>query len=199
MTDLIHCREQKKYLALINAIALLHQLQREVKRASEGDNEVEYVEVTLEDIALANELAGEVLKRSLDEVSPPVRGMYREFRALCKRRAEESACRADQVQLSRREIREATGWSDWQVRTYCQQLADMEYLYAVSGNNAKRFVYELAYYSDDEEEATGMRGLASVEQLREQLKENGNGSSVPRASASGSKRANLAAEKATLR
>lgn len=197
---LIHRREQKKYLALINAIALLHQLQREVKRASEGDNEVEYVEVALEDIALANELAGEVLKRSLDEVSPPVRGMYREFRALCKQRADVAGCRPDQVQLSRREIREATGWSDWQVRTYCQQLADMEYLYAVSGNNGKRFVYELAFYTDDEEEASGMRGLASVDQLKEQLKENGNGSRAKsldkRASGSAG---NLAVEKATLR
>jgi DNA primase len=195
---LIHRREQKKYLALINAIALLHQHQRDVKRAADGEAEVEYVEVRLEDIALANELAGEVLKRSLDEVSPPVRGMYREFRALCKQRAEESACRPDQVQLSRREIREATGWSDWQVRTYCQQLADMEYLYAVSGNNGKRFVYELAFYTEDEEEV-GLRGLVSVEQLKQQLKENGNGSTAPRAVASGAKRANLAVEKATLR
>jgi len=197
---LIHRREQKKYLALINAIALLHQHQRAVKRTADGEAEVEYVEVTLEDIELANELAGEVLKRSLDEVSPPVRGMYREFRALCKRRAEESACRPDQVQLSRREIREATGWSDWQVRTYCQQLADMEYLYAVSGNNGKRFVYELAFYSDDEEEASGMRGLVSVEQLKQQLRENGNGSrakSFDRRS-SGSA-VDLAVEKATLR
>jgi DNA primase catalytic core len=197
---LIHRREQKKYLALINAIALLHQHQRETKRAADGDAEVEYVEVTLEDIELANELAGEVLTRSLDEVSPPVRGMYREFRALCKSRADEAGCRPDQVQLSRREIREATGWSDWQVRTYCQQLADMEYLYAVSGNNGKRFVYELAFYSDDEEEASGLRGLISVEQLKEQLKKNGNGSrakSLDRRS-SGSA-VNLAVEKATLR
>ncbi|HEU4388773.1 MAG TPA: CHC2 zinc finger domain-containing protein [Blastocatellia bacterium] len=206
---LIHRREQKKYLALINAIALLHQHQRETKRTAQDDAEVDYVEVTLEDIELANELAGEVLKRSLDEVSPPVRGMYREFRALCKIRAEESGCRPDQVQLSRREIREATGWSDWQVRTYCQQLADMEYLYAVSGSGGKRFVYELAFYTDDEEEASGLRGLVSIEQLKEQLKENGNGASVPRAVASGSKRAvsspsvsegsDLAVERATLR
>jgi DNA primase len=34
---LMHRREQKKYLALINAIALLHQQQREVKRAARGE------------------------------------------------------------------------------------------------------------------------------------------------------------------
>ena len=184
---LIHRREQKKYLALINSIALLHQYQREVKRESDGETEVEYVEVTLSDIALANELAGEVLKRSLDEVAPPVRGLYREIRAMCKRRADESSCRPDEVQLSRREIREATGWSDWQVRTYCQQLVDMEYLYAVSGNNGKRFMYELACYSEDEDDSPRMRGLVDVEQLRKQLREKGNPG------------ANLAVETETLR
>lgn len=49
----MHRREQKKYLALINAIALLHQHQRDVKRAARSDVEIEYVEVTIEDIALA--------------------------------------------------------------------------------------------------------------------------------------------------
>lgn len=58
---LIHRREQKKYLALIDSIALLHQHQRETKRAVRGDVEVEYVEVKVEDIALANELARDVL------------------------------------------------------------------------------------------------------------------------------------------
>ena len=183
---LIHRREQKKYLALMNAIALLHQHQRQIHRAVDEETEVEYVEVTLDDIALANELAREVLTRSLDEVAPPVRGMYREFRALCKKRTEEMGCSPDEVQLSRREIREATGWSDWQVRTYCNQLVDMEYLYLVSGHNGKRMLYQLAFYSESEEEGPALRGLVDVDQLRERLKEKG-------------QKADLAVKKQTLR
>jgi len=76
---LIHRREQRKYLALINSIALLHQHQREIKRATRGDVEIEYVEVGLYDIALANELASEVLSRALDELAPPVRSLYQEL------------------------------------------------------------------------------------------------------------------------
>jgi hypothetical protein len=72
----------------------------------------------------------------------------------------------------------------------------MEYLYAVSGNNGKRFVYELAFYIEDEDDSPSMRGLVSVEQLKQQLKENGNGTTVPRGLAS---RSDLAVEKATLR
>jgi energy-coupling factor transporter ATP-binding protein EcfA2 len=126
---LILRREQEKYLALINAIALLHQHQREIKRAAGDGVEIEYVEVTLSDIELGNELAQSILSRSLDELSPPVRGMYSEIRRLCEQRAKEQNIGVEKVQLSRREIREATGWSDWQVRVYCEQLVELEYLY----------------------------------------------------------------------
>ncbi len=167
---LLHRREQKKYLALINAIALLRQHQREIKRAVSGNAEIEYVEVTLDDIALAGELAREVLGRALDELSAPVRGMYRELQQLFKQRADELHCEIGDVQLSRREIRDATGWSDWQVRAYCKQLVEMEYLSQVSGANGKRFVYGLVWYGD-EEKPTTLNGLVDVSELRKQFKE----------------------------
>lgn len=166
---LIHRREQKKYLTLINAIALLHQHQREIKRAVRGDAEIEYVEVALEDIALANELARDVLGRSQDELSPPARNLYQEIRKLCVRRAKEMNCSPRQVQVSRREIREETGWSDWQVRVYCRQLVEMEYLYAISGANGRKYTYELAFDEKDEEANPLLRGLVDVEQLRRRL------------------------------
>lgn len=165
---LIHRREQRKYLALINAVALLHQHQRIIKRATRGEVEIEYVEVTLSDIALANQLAGEVLSRALDELSPPVRGMYEEMRRACQKRADEMKCKPEDVQLSRREIREATGWSDWQVRMYCQKLVEMEYLYAIINGNGKPCVYQLARV--DDEDQNSLRGLTDVEELKKQLK-----------------------------
>jgi len=166
---LLHRREQKKYLALINSIALLHQHQREVKRATQGDVEIEYVEVTIDDIALANELAGEVLSRGLDELAPPVRGLYDELRSLCVKRADELKCNVADVQLSRREIREATGWSDWQVRNYCWKLVEMEYLYTTVNGNGRPCVYSLA--RADESERQTLRGLTDVAELKQRLKE----------------------------
>jgi DNA primase catalytic core len=164
---LMHRREQKKYLALINAIALLHQHQREVKRAARGDVEIEYVEVTIADIALANELAQDVLSRGLDELAAPVRGLYDELRKLCVQRAEEMNCQPDAVLLSRREIREATGWSDWQVRSYCRQLVEMEYLYATINGNGRPCVYSLARVEENGRD--GLRGLTDVAELQQRL------------------------------
>lgn len=166
---LMHRREQKKYLALINSIALLHQHQREIKRATRGDVEIEYLEVTIADIALANELASEVLARGLDELAAPVRGLYQELRAVCVKRADALKCQPDEVQLSRREIREATGWSDWQVRSYCRQLVEMEYLYASVNGNGRPCVYSLA--RADENGTDGLRGLTDVAQIERQLRE----------------------------
>jgi hypothetical protein len=50
-------RGHVKYLTLIRTIALLHQYQRPVKTIIHGGQPVQYVEVTPEDIAVANRLA----------------------------------------------------------------------------------------------------------------------------------------------
>lgn len=158
---LIHRREQRKYLSLINSIALLHQHQREIKTAERGEIEIEYVEVELSDIALANELAEEILGKAMDELAPPVRGMFEAIRKACKS--------SEMNQLTRREIRELTGWSDWQVRMYCQKLVEMEYLFAVQATNGKPAVYEIA--RNEDAETPSLRGLTSIEELKKRLQE----------------------------
>ena len=66
-------RDHLKYLTLIRSIAMLHQYQRPVKTTLHHGKTVEYIEVTLEDIEMANRLAHEVLGRSLDELPPQTR------------------------------------------------------------------------------------------------------------------------------
>jgi DNA primase catalytic core len=164
---LIHRREQRKYLSLINSIALLHQYQREIKTAKRGDIEIEYVEVELSDIALANELAEEILGKAMDELAPPVRGMFEAITKACREKAGELKIKTEDVQLTRREIREMTAWSDWQVRMYCQKLVEMEYLFAVCAMNGKPSVYQLA--RDEESQTNTLRGLTSIDELKSRL------------------------------
>src|SRR5277367_2960701 len=66
-------RDHEKYLTLIDTLALLHQHQRVLRTAEQDGQRIEYVEVTLEDIDVANRLAHEALGRSLDEISPQTR------------------------------------------------------------------------------------------------------------------------------
>lgn len=165
---IIHRREQRKYLSLINSIALLHQYQREIKTAKRGEIEIEYVEVTLEDIALANELAEEILGKAMDELAPPVRGMFEAITKACRQKADAEKIKPEDVQLTRREIREMTAWSDWQVRMYCQKLVEMEYLFAVQAMNGKPSVYQLA--RDEESQTNTLRGLTSIAELKSRLR-----------------------------
>jgi hypothetical protein len=66
-------RDHMKYLTLIRTIALLHQYQRPTKTVQQGGEVLRYIEVTREDIAMANQLCHEVLGRSLDELPPQTR------------------------------------------------------------------------------------------------------------------------------
>jgi hypothetical protein len=92
----------------------LHQHQRALKHDAElGD----YIETTLDDIAIANELAAELFGQSLDELSPPSRDLLRLIAAYVERRAAEEKQPAQEVEFSRRDLREALQWSEYQLRT----------------------------------------------------------------------------------
>ena len=128
-------RDHEKYLTLIDSIALLHQHQRPLVRHEMGGRTLEYVPVTLDDIALANELAPEVLGRSLDELPPQTRRLLGHIRSLVKAKGEAA--------FSRRELREACGWSLTQVRAHLERLIELEYLELRHGRLGSSFVYEL--------------------------------------------------------
>lgn len=138
-------RDHVKYLTLIRTIALLHQYQRPAKTTNHNDRQVEYIEVTLDDIATANRLACEVLGRSVDELPPQTRrllGLVDEMVAnTCNRL---SINRAD-CRFSRRDVREFTHWGHTQLKTHLKRLEEMEYLLVHRGGRGQSFVYELWY------------------------------------------------------
>lgn len=141
-------RDHKKYLMLIKAIAFLHQKQRPIKEAERGGKAFRYLEVTKDDIAKANRLAQRVLGASLDELSAPARNLLRHIHRMVKAHCEANGMRAQDYLFTRRDVREATGWSDWQVRTHAKELEDLEYLKAKNGAWGKEYVYELAFAGD---------------------------------------------------
>lgn len=72
---LILRREQKKYLTLVKALALLHQHQRPRKTLTVDGRTVEYVEAAPADVEIGRELSRLILRRNLDELSPPSRSL----------------------------------------------------------------------------------------------------------------------------
>jgi DNA primase len=118
-------RDQKKYLGLIRAIAFLLQYQRPVKVMDDGGEAREYVEVTIEDIELANRLAGEILGRMLDDLSPPSRALLKLIREMVKARCTELKVEPHEYHFTRRDVREWAQWSDFQIKCHIKQLEEL--------------------------------------------------------------------------
>ncbi|MEW6691173.1 MAG: DNA primase, partial [Pseudomonadota bacterium] len=150
---LILRREQKKYLTLIKAIALLHQHQRPKKKVEA----TEYIEVSRKDVEIAGELAPLILRRNLDELAPPTRQLLIEIRKLVCAKMKEQGLSQHHALVHRDEIQKAAGYSAWHVRTYIPQLIEFEYLRAVHGRNGKRYFYELLWDGKEEDPAAGMK------------------------------------------
>lgn len=159
-------REQKKYLTLIKTITFLHQYQREIrKHKSPEGQELEYIEVTIEDIALANTLAAEVLGRSLDELSPHTRNLLQEIKKMTDQLAKVQNKKIDDIAFTRRDIREYTGWSYWQVYDHLKPLLDMEYL-VLQAESRNRPMYKLLWNGEGADGNKFVMGLINVESLK---------------------------------
>jgi len=155
-------RDHEKYLTLIESVTLLHQHQRKLEEDPEAGP---HIKTTLADIEVANRLAPEVLGRSLDELPPQTRRLLESIKALVSENCETKAIDQDQCRFSRREIRERTGWSEFQVRTHIQKLEDLEYLIKRHGKQGLGCVYELLV---DAKEPNGVAhvGLLEMDKLR---------------------------------
>ena len=154
-------RDHAKYLALIDSLALLHQYQRPIRSVVQAGQIIEYVEVTAEDIALANRLAHEVLGRSLDELPPPTRRVLSQTADYLQARAAAQRIDRAAVRFTRRELREAIALSEKQLRVHLDRLVELEYVLAHAGRNGQRFVYELAFDGDASSDAPQVIGLAA--------------------------------------
>jgi DNA primase len=156
-------RDHLKYLTLIRTIALLHQHQRPVKTVEHRGQRVEYIEVTREDIAVANRLCHEVLGRSLDELPPQTRrllGLLDEMvKTACARLSIE---RAD-YRFTRREVREHIAWGNTQLKVHLARLVELEYVLVHRGRQGQGYVYELAYDGQGQGGASFLPGLAAID------------------------------------
>lgn len=159
-------RDHEKYLTLIDTLALLHQYQRPIKMLAAHGEAIEYVEVTLADIAQANVLAHEVLGRSLDELPPQTRRLLAALIEYVRARCAALALERSALRFSRRELREHTGLADTQLRVHLERLVELEYLLVHRGGRGQSFEYELLFDGDAQEKAPHLSGLIDPAQLQ---------------------------------
>ena len=156
-------RDYEKYLSLIATITLLHQYQR---KHHEGHEEHEgYIVATLDDVTLANRLAGEALGQSLDDLLPQTRQLLVLIDDhITKRSREEQTSRQD-LRFTQRELREAFGWSDFQIRKHLARLATLEYVLVFRTGHGNQRHYQLLYDGQGRDGSPFLLGLIDPKQL----------------------------------
>ena len=114
---------------LVRAVALAHQHQRERKQVIVGGKVVTYIEATEADVAAVDRLCASVLGTTADEMSPATRRLLDALGAFVAGRAEPS--------FTRRELRDATGFGDSQLKVHLGRLVDLEYVVATGAGRRR--------------------------------------------------------------
>jgi hypothetical protein len=113
-------RDNAKYLGLVRAVALAHQHQRERKQVMVGGKVVTYIEATEADVAAVDRLCASVLGTTADEMSPATRRLLQALGAFVAERGHSG--------FTRKELRDATGLGDSQLKVHLARLVDLEHL-----------------------------------------------------------------------
>jgi Mn-dependent DtxR family transcriptional regulator len=142
-------RDHARFLNLIEVSAFLHQFQRERQNGA--------IVASVDDYAVAWELAGEVLADTFSDLRRPLREAYERIRELF---------RGGQRDVTRRDVRERLSVPDSTARRWLSELVELEYLEVLDSGRrgaGKAARYRLTERGPKEEL---MLGLLSPEELR---------------------------------
>jgi len=165
-TDLRHRtrRDHKNYLTLIDTITLSHQIIRPRHIAKVSGIELEHVRVTLKDIKLATDLAGEVMGTSLDTLPPQTRKLLDLITEMVKTNCTKVNIDRSEYRFCRKDLRETVGWGDTQLKLHLSRLVDYEYL--IIHKKEQRYYYELIYNGEGRDGSKFILGLTDIDTIK---------------------------------
>jgi hypothetical protein len=137
-------RDHVKYLTLIAAVTLLHQHQRQITTTTHQGRSLRYVETTAADIAIANTLAHQVLGQCLDDLPPGTRRLLAALHTYVAAEAVRRDIEAGMVRFTRRDLREALGFGDTQLKVHLARLVDLELVDPIRTDHGG-FCYQLGW------------------------------------------------------
>ncbi len=158
-------RDQEKYLTLINTITLLHQYQRETQTTELNGHSIEYLEVTREDIGLANRIAQWALGRSIDELPGPTRRLLCQLFDWVQVESRRQGVAHSELTFTRRQAREALKWNTTHFRENLERLVVAEYVVPHGRGQGKLHRYSLLYDGRGREGEPSLLGLVDADSL----------------------------------
>lgn len=144
-------RTNTHYITLIQSITYLHQYQRTIKTNKKGQP---YIETTLEDVQLANELSKQSLLRKSDELS----GEERSFFELLKKAVKESG----KATFQSKDIREEYRMHPMKLKRRLDNLQARNYIKKVGGKQKGSYEYEIVTWDDYQVLQNGLQLLDDI-------------------------------------
>lgn len=139
-------RDHMKYLSLIQSITLLRQCQKTVKSVNHKGVLLHYIETSIDDIALANELAKDVLGLSMAEVPRQTQKLLTIIQSMVDSVSNEKAIDKADMRFTRKDVRSFCDWGDTQLKVHLKRLAELEYLIIHKGGRTQHYEYELVVF-----------------------------------------------------
>jgi len=165
-------RDQPRYLALIGAVAYLRQMARTARTTCIDGVEVDYIEVELDDIAVANRVAEAALGPSVGDLSLPARNLLAALGELARERLGHLGVHEGDpttITFTRRDIREFSGWNHSRLHNHLNELLELQYVVLESRGYAGGHRYRLSHVPASVPTAMESLGLKPVETLRQEL------------------------------
>jgi hypothetical protein len=137
-------RTNAHYLGFIEAVTYYHQYQREEK-VNEQTGEI-YIETTIQDIEIANELMKEILLRKSDELNKATRSYLERLKAWLSKEDKNSFCNS--------QVRQSLSIAATTIRRYNTELEKMTYIKLQEGQKrqqGKESIYELVSLEEYEQ------------------------------------------------
>jgi DNA primase catalytic core len=172
-------RDHQRLLHLIEAVAFLHQAQREKKQTDDGEA---FIEATVDDYACAYDLARAAFAQALADMPRNARLVLSHIRAMVRDACERLNVSERDYGFRRRDVREYTKLPDHQIKRSMRVLEELEYVHVRRGGRGGSFIYHLAA---DPGEKDPLEGLTTPDELRKSVK---SGTKVEQAGCSTSER-----------
>ncbi len=158
-------RDNDRFLSLIEGVAFLHQHQRETGEESGPDGQkAGYIIASLDDYAIAYDLAHVVFAQSAGDLPKPVAEFLDDVERIVTEAAKQAKTAPESFPFSRRLIREETRLPDHIVKRHMRQLEELEYVQVQRAPQGGSFRYRLA---DAGERPRQVAGLITPEALAE--------------------------------
>jgi predicted transcriptional regulator len=151
-------RSNDHYLLAIEAITFYQQYQRERKADEKGEM---YIEVTIEDIAAANELLQDILLRKSDELN----GSCRDYLQSINQYLQDN----QQAKFTNREIRKHLKLEPTKQKRFTKTLLESYYIRRTQGSKAKGYEYEIVSPGDYQQLQNKISGVlaANLETIKQ--------------------------------